>query len=393
MKRMVLIVLDSVGVGALPDAHLYGDEGSNTLKHVAQAVGGLHMPHLQKLGLGNIIAVQGVPPTNSPGAAWGKMAEVSKGKDTTTGHWELAGLTLKAPFPTYPEGFPPEVVQAFEERIGRKTLGNYPASGTAIIEELGQEHIKTGFPIIYTSADSVFQIAAHEEVVPLDQLYSWCELARDLLQGEHGVGRVIARPFIGEIGALQRTAHRHDYSLPPFEPTVLDALAEGGVPVYGVGKISDIFAGQGISASYPAKNNHAAVNQVVQLTKTKAERCLIFANLVDFDMLWGHRNDAASYGRGLEEFDLRVPEILGGLRSDDLLVIVADHGCDPTFPGTDHTREYVPLLVAGTMVQGVDLGVRHSFADVAKTAAHFFDVEYATIGVSFLPEILPKGRG
>ncbi len=387
MKRIAIVVLDSVGVGALPDAHLYGDEGSNTLGHVAKALGGLKMPNAAKLGIGNIIPIEGVSPTQEPQGAWGKMAEVSKGKDTTTGHWELAGLTLKAPFPTYPNGFPPEIMEAFEAKIGRQTLGNYPASGTAIIEELGAEHLRTGFPIVYTSADSVFQIAAHEEIVPLDTLYAWCKLARDLLQGEHAVGRVIARPFLGEVGQFKRTANRKDYSLAPFQATVLDALQEKDIPVYGVGKISDIFAGRGLSESFPTKSNQAGVDRVVELLGSKQEDCLIFANLVDFDMVWGHRNDPEGYGRGLEAFDERLPELLAGLGSDDLLFIVADHGCDPTFPGTDHTREYVPLLVAGPNVDSVDLGVRHSFADVAKTVADFFAIEYETVGVSFLPSL------
>ena len=390
MKRIAIVVLDSVGVGALPDAHLYGDEGSNTLGHVAKALGGLKMPNAAKLGLGNIIPIEGVSPTQEPQGAWGKMAEVSKGKDTTTGHWELAGLTLKAPFPTYPNGFPPEIMEAFEAKIGRQTLGNYPASGTAIIEELGAEHLRTGFPIVYTSADSVFQIAAHEEIVPLDTLYAWCKLARDLLQGEHAVGRVIARPFLGEVGQFKRTANRKDYSLAPFQATVLDALQEKDIPVYGVGKISDIFAGRGLSESFPTKSNQAGVDRVVELLGSKQEDCLIFANLVDFDMVWGHRNDPEGYGRGLEAFDERLPELLAGLGSDDLLFIVADHGCDPTFPGTDHTREYVPLLVAGPNVDSVDLGVRHSFADVAKTVADFFAIEYETVGVSFLPSLRVK---
>jgi len=387
MKRVVIVVLDSVGVGALPDAHLYGDEGSNTLAHVAKAMGGLHMPNAGKLGLGNIISIQGVPSEEEPTGAWGKMAEVSKGKDTTTGHWEIAGIKLEAPFPTYPDGFPPDVIEAFETMIGRKTLGNYPASGTAIIEELGEEHMKTGFPIVYTSADSVFQIAAHEDIVPLEQLYEWCEKARAMLEGEHAVGRVIARPFVGEVGSFQRTPHRHDYSLPPLQPTVLDALLERGIPVYGIGKISDIFAGQGITESFPTKSNAAGISQVVELLEGKQESCLIFANLVDFDMLWGHRNDAAGYAKGLEEFDARLPEILDGLNRDDLLLIIADHGCDPTVPGTDHTREYVPLLVAGHDVIAVDLGIRNSFADVAKTVADFFEVEFDTIGVSFLQDV------
>lgn len=390
MKRIAIVVLDSVGVGALPDAHLYGDEGSNTLGHVAKALGGLKMPNAAKLGIGNIIPIEGVSPTQEPQGAWGKMAEVSKGKDTTTGHWELAGLTLKAPFPTYPNGFPPEIMEAFEAKIGRQTLGNYPASGTAIIEELGAEHLRTGFPIVYTSADSVFQIAAHEEIVPLDTLYAWCKLARDLLQGEHAVGRVIARPFLGEVGQFKRTANRKDYSLAPFQATVLDALQEKDIPVYGVGKISDIFAGRGLSESFPTKSNQAGVDRVVELLGSKQEDCLIFANLVDFDMVWGHRNDPEGYGRGLEAFDERLPELLAGLGSDDLLFIVADHGCDPTFPGTDHTREYVPLLVAGPNVDSVDLGVRHSFADVAKTVADFFAIEYETVGVSFLPSLRVK---
>ena len=389
MKRIVIIVLDSVGVGALPDANLYGDEGSNTLAHVAQARGGLNMPNAGRLGLGNIIPIQGVPFVERPQGAWGKMAEVSKGKDTTTGHWEIAGLTLEAPFPTYPHGFPRDVISAFEEKIARQTLGNYPASGTAIIEELGEEHIKTGFPIVYTSADSVFQIAAHEEVVPLTQLYAWCVIARELLQGEHAVGRVIARPFVGEVGSLKRTPNRQDYSLPPFQPTVLDILTKGGIPVYGIGKISDIFAGQGITESFSAKGNQAALDRIVELMGRKNESCLIFANLVDFDMLWGHRNDPQGYAQGLEEFDRRLPDVLAALNPNDLLFIIADHGCDPTFPGTDHTREYVPLLVAGPLVQSIDLGIRHSFADVAKTVADFFSMEYATIGVSFLPEIMP----
>ncbi|MCK9526351.1 MAG: phosphopentomutase [Limnochordia bacterium] len=387
MKRIAILVLDSVGVGALPDAHLYGDEGSNTLGHVAKAVGGLQMPNAKVLGLGNIIPVEGVAPLETPQGAWGKMAQVSKGKDTTTGHWEIAGLNLEAPFPTYADGFPAEILVAFEEKIGRKTLGNYPASGTAIIEELGAEHIKTGFPIVYTSADSVFQIAAHEDIVPLTQLYAWCEMARDLLQGDHAVGRVIARPFTGEVGSLKRTPNRKDYSLPPFKPTILDTLTENSIPVYGVGKISDIFAGRGISASFTAKSNKEVLDGVVELLRVKQESCLIFANLVDFDMIWGHRNDAEGYGRGLEQFDQRLPEVLERLGQDDLLIIVADHGCDPTFPGTDHTREYVPLLVAGPRVEGVDLGTRRSFSDVAKTIAEFFALEYETIGISFLTQV------
>ncbi len=388
MKRAVIVVLDSVGVGELPDAHLYGDQGSNTLGNVAKAVGGLKMPNAQRLGLGNIIPIEGVERTKAPQAAWGKMAEMSVGKDTTTGHWELAGLILKTAFPTYPQGFPPKIMTAFEERIGRGTLGNYAASGTVIIEELGREHLRTGFPIVYTSADSVFQIAAHEDVVPLNTLYEWCSIARNILVGEHAVGRVIARPFVGEHGAFIRTTNRRDFSLAPVQPTVLDALIGADIPVYGVGKILDIFAGQGISSSYPSKNNDQGVDQILRLSREKQERCLIFANLVDFDMLWGHRNDPQNYARGLEQFDVRLAELLAAQQEGDLLFIVADHGCDPTTPGTDHSREYVPLLVAGPTVRPAQLGVRKTFADLAATLAEFFAVDYHTVGTSFMRELL-----
>lgn len=390
MKRIAIIVLDSVGVGELPDAHLYGDEGSNTLGNTAKAVGGLKMPYAQALGLGNIIPIEGVPQTTLAQGAWGKMAERSAGKDTTTGHWEIAGLILDSPFPTYPNGFPPEIIEEFERRIGRKTLANYPASGTTIIEELGEEHVKTGFPIVYTSADSVFQIAAHEEVVPLETLYEWCTIAREILQGEHAVGRVIARPFVGKVGSFKRTPNRHDYSLPPFQPTVLNALVEAGIAVHGVGKINDIFAGQGISTTTPTKNNMEGVDAVIRLLQEKQENCLIFANLVDFDMLWGHRNDPVNYAKGLEEFDARLPEILGALQDGDFVLITADHGCDPTTPSTDHSREYVPLLVAGPSIKSENLGTRKTFADVAKTVSDYFEVNYETVGESFLEVILDK---
>ncbi|MDI9413835.1 MAG: phosphopentomutase [Bacillota bacterium] len=390
MKRIVAIVLDSVGVGELPDAHLYGDEGSNTLGNVATATGGLNMPISGDLGLGNIIPILGVPRNEKPRGAWGKMSEVSKGKDTTTGHWEIAGLNLDSPFPTYPHGFPEEVISEFEQRIGRKIIGNYAASGTVIIEELGEEHLKTGFPIVYTSADSVFQVAAHEEVVPLEQLYEWCEIAREILQGKHAVGRVIARPFIGEIGSFVRTSNRYDYSLLPFKPTVLDALMDAHINVFGVGKISDIFGGQGIAESYPTKSNDEGIDVILELLASKREDCLIFANLVEFDMLYGHRNDPVNYGKALERFDERLPEILDRLEQQDILLILADHGCDPTTPGTDHSREYVPLLVAGNQVQPINLGIRGTFADVAATIADFFAVEYETIGKSFYKEILDQ---
>ncbi|HHY09300.1 MAG TPA: phosphopentomutase, partial [Firmicutes bacterium] len=371
---------------------LYGDEGSNTLGNVAAAVAGLRMPNSQKLGLGNIIPVEGVPPAENPKAAWGKMAELSAGKDTTTGHWELAGLILDRPFPTYPQGFPKEIILEFEKKIGRRTLANYPASGTVIIEELGKEHLATGYPIVYTSADSVFQIAAHEKIVPPATLYKWSCAARDILQGDHAVGRVIARPFLGEPGSFKRTANRRDFSLAPIGPTVLDALTTAQIPVYGVGKIADIFAGRGISENVAGKNNGEIVDGVLKLLAQKEEECLIFANLVDFDMLWGHRNDPLGYAGGLEEFDRRLPEILGALQEEDLLIITADHGCDPTTPGTDHSREYVPLLVVGEKIKPGPLGVRKTFADVAKSVAEFFDVEFETAGESFLKEIMPSER-
>lgn len=383
MQRVIMIVLDSVGVGELPDAALYGDEGSNTLGNTAKAVGGLNLPNLGRLGLGNIIPIEGVPSTDTPAGAWGKMAEQSAGKDTTTGHWEIAGLILDKPFPTYPNGFPPEVIDEFEKAIGRKTLGNYPASGTVIIEELGEEHIKTGYPIVYTSADSVFQIAAHEEVVPLELLYEWCQVARQQLQGEHGVGRVIARPFVGEPGSFSRTSARRDFSLEPPTPTILDVLVENGIPVYSVGKIKDIFAGRGITEGVKTNNNQEVVDGVLRYMQSKDESCLIFANLVDFDMLWGHRNDAEGYARGLEEFDKRLPDILNALRPDDILIILADHGCDPTTASTDHSREYVPLLVTGNKVKPENLGVRETFADTAQTIAEFFGVEFVSSGRSF----------
>lgn len=393
MKRILAIVLDSVGVGELPDAYLYGDEGSNTLGNISQVVKGLNMPHAGSLGLGNIIPILGVPRNENPLGAWGKMAEVSKGKDTTTGHWEIAGLNLDSPFPTYPNGFPEEIIAEFKKRIGRGIIGNYAASGTVIIEDLGKEHLETGFPIVYTSADSVFQIAAHEEIVPLELLYEWCLIAREILRGEHAVGRVIARPFVGEIGSFKRTPNRQDYSISPFQPTVLDALVSSEISVFGVGKISDIFAGQGITESYLTKNNEEGIDTILDLLEKKKEDCLIFANLVDFDSLYGHRNDPVNYGKALEEFDARLPEILQRLKQKDILLILADHGCDPTTPSTDHSREYVPLLVAGDLVNPVDLGIRGSFADVAATIAEFFTVEYETIGVSFYREILTADGG
>ena len=387
--RTALIVLDGIGVGELPDAGRFGDEGSNTLRNTALAVGGLNLPHLGRLGLGRILDLPGVPPDPAPIGCFGRMAEQSAGKDTTTGHWELAGVILDRPFPVYPNGFPPEVIDAFSAAIGRGVLGNKPASGTAIIEELGEEHMRTGKPIVYTSADSVFQIAAHEAIIPVEQLYEICRIARDILQGEHAVGRVIARPFVGEPGKFQRTARRKDFSLPPPRPTVLDRLVAAGVPVFSVGKIEDIFAGQGITAGQRTKSNMETVDGVISRLRTEAGPCLVFANCIDFDMLYGHRNDPEGMARALAEFDARVPEILDSLRPGDLLIVVGDHGNDPTTPSTDHSREYTPLLCYSPHGRtGVSLGTRATFADVAATLAEYFAVEPPEAGTSFLKDVL-----
>jgi len=383
-RRVVIIVLDSVGIGALPDAHLFGDEGCNTLINTARAVGGLRLPNLQSLGLGNVDSIEGVATAVQPQGAYGKMAEQSKGKDTTSGHWEMMGLIMQQAFPTYPHGFPLAVIREFEERIGRKTLGNTAASGTVIIEELGPEHLQTGYPIVYTSADSVFQIAAHEEIIPLEELYKMCSIARDMLQGEHGVGRVIARPFVGKPGAFTRTAHRHDFSLEPAK-NLLDSILDSGQTVIGIGKIKDIFAGRGTSQSFPTGSNREGMEQI-EAALAGNEPGLLFANLVDFDQSYGHRNDPAGYARALEEFDQGLPRILQALRPEDCLIITADHGCDPTMPGTDHTREYVPLLVYGTAIRaGVNLGIRNSFADLGATVAEYLNIKTTGLaGESFL---------
>jgi len=388
IERAILIVLDSVGVGELPDAALYHDQGSNTLANTALAVGGLKLPNLEELGLGNITEILGVARVDNSRGAYGKMAEKSAGKDTTTGHWELAGLVLQHPFPTYPEGFPQEIISKFEEAIGCATLGNKAASGTEIIEELGPKHLETGFPIVYTSADSVFQIAAHEEIISVEELYRMCEIARGILQGPHGVGRVIARPFQGEPGSFQRTPKRKDYSLEPLYRTVLDLLKEKGEPVYGVGKIFDIFAGQGVEGALKIKNNLEGIDKLITLME-KQKRGLIFANLNDFDTLYGHRNNPQGYAKSLEEFDTQLPRIIAGLAENDLLIITADHGCDPTTSSTDHSREFVPLLVYYPGISlGISLGVRESFADVAQTIADVFQLEPMEHGKSFKKEIL-----
>lgn len=384
MKRVIIIVLDSVGAGAAPDAQVYGDVGVNTLNHIAQAVPDMSLPHLEALGLGSIPLLDRFHRIDRPKGAFGRMTEQSAGKDTTTGHWELAGTIIADPFPTYPDGFPADLLASFEQAIGRKTLGNTVASGTEILAELGDEHVRTGSPIVYTSADSVFQVAAHESVIPLEEQYRICETARKLLTGRHAVGRVIARPFSGSSGAYVRTTNRHDYSLSPFKPTLLDHAAKMGFTVAAVGKIKDIFAGSGITRSVSTRGNMDGVDQTLRLMKERFEG-ILFTNLVDFDMLFGHRNDAPGYAKALMDFDRRLPEILSALEPKDLLMITADHGCDPTTPGTDHTREYVPLLVAGQMVKpGKDLGTRLSFADLAATAADYLKIEGALDGASFL---------
>lgn len=377
------MVLDSAGVGEMPDAAKYGDEGSNTLGNVAKAVGGLAMPNMQKMGLGNIISIEGVAPASHPTGAYGKAAEKSAGKDTTTGHWEIAGVVLERQFPVYPNGFPPEVIDEFEKRIGRKVLGNKVASGTEIIKELGDEHIKTKNPIVYTSADSVFQIAAHEDVIPVEELYKICRIAREILQGEHAVARVIARPFIGKSGEYVRTYNRADFSLTPPHDTLLDNVVKAGMEVVGVGKIWDIFAGQGITKSFHTQGNMDGIDKTLEAMDI-LERGLVFTNLVDYDMLYGHRNDPEGYAKALEDFDMRLPEILSKLGENDVLIITADHGCDPTTESTDHSREYVPILIYGEKIKpGVNLGTLNSFSDIGQTVADFLGCSSLKNGTSF----------
>lgn len=388
--RAVIIVLDGVGIGELPDAFKFGDEGSNTLLHTAEVVGGLNLPNFQRLGLGNIVSIKGVLPSKAPLASYGKMAEKSAGKDTTTGHWELMGVYLSKPFPTYPHGFPAEVISELEKRIGRKVIGNKPASGTEIIEELGPLHLKTGCPIVYTSADSVFQVAAHLKIIPLEELYSICEIARGVLKGKHAVGRVIARPFIGEPGKFKRTPERKDFSLKPPGKTVLDHAISKGVKVYALGKIGEIFAGQGISEVISAHGNQEILNKLLGILSV-AKDGIFFANLVDFDMLWGHRNDPWGMAKGLETVDRQVPLLIKALKPDDLLIFTADHGCDPTTPSTDHSREYVPLLaLTGQPGRGLNLGLRKSFADVGKSIVDWLNIDGPSISGKSFVSLLPR---
>ena len=385
-ERITLIVLDSLGMGEMPDAAAWGDAGADTLGHICESRE-VSLPHLRGWGLGNVRRLSGVAPAERPRASYGRCALRSNGKDTTTGHWEMAGIILEKAFPTYPEGFPAEVVDRFVAETGVPgILGNYPASGTEIIKELGEEHVRTGKPIVYTSADSVFQIAAHEEVIGVPRLYEICEAARRLLRGEHEVGRVIARPFLGEPGAFRRTENRHDYAVPPPREMLLDTLSGAGLDVVAVGKISSIYDAAGVTRELPGKNNDQSIDETVRALGEET-RGLIFANLVDFDMLYGHRRDVEGYARALEHFDARLPEIEGAMRDTDLLVLTADHGNDPTYRGTDHTREYTPLLVYGPRARaGVRLGDRASLADIGQTIADNFGLRLKA-GESFLREI------
>jgi phosphopentomutase len=383
INRVVLIVLDSVGCGDAPDAAAYADEAANTLGNIAGAVGGLNLPNMADLGLGNLTDLQGVSPVENTAGAYGRLTEISAGKDTTTGHWELSGVVLDRPFPTFPNGFPDRWMAEYEACIGRGTLGNYPASGTEIIQKLGAEHMRSGRPIVYTSADSVFQIAAHEEVISVDQLYHFCQIARELLTSDLAVGRVIARPFIGGPGEFTRTERRRDFSLEPPSDTILDKVREAGMEVIGVGKIEDIFAHRGLTKSNHTGNNVAGVDALIEFLNTDTEG-LIFANLVDFDALYGHRNNPRGYADALESFDRRLPEIMTNLHDTDVLVITADHGNDPTTASTDHSRERVPILIFGKYVKkGLNLGTRESFADVAATIAELLGVEWQGVGDSF----------
>ncbi|MDW8799566.1 phosphopentomutase [Clostridium sp. A1-XYC3] len=387
-RRVILIVLDSVGIGEMVDAGDYGDIGSDTLGNISKAVGGISLPNMEKIGLGHITGIKGVNKVDSPTGSFGKCAELSRGKDTVTGHWEIAGVVLKEPLNTYPNGFPKEIIQEFEEKIGRKIIGNKVASGTEIIKELGEEHVRTGFPIVYTSADSVFQIAAHEEVISLDELYKMCKIAREMFVGEKAVGRIIARPFVGKDGDFTRTANRRDFALDPFDKTMLDYIKEKGLDVMAVGKIEDIYNKRGITDAVHIKGNMDGVDKTIEYMKGTAKG-IIFTNLVDFDMLYGHRNDFKGYAKALIDFDNRVPEIISSMREEDILILTADHGCDPTTESTDHSREYVPVLIYGMQVKsGANIGIRKSFSDIGKTVLDLLEIKNELYGESFAKEII-----
>jgi phosphopentomutase len=386
-NRILLIVLDGAGIGAMPDAPEWGDAGSDTLGHILESRS-LRLPNLQRYGLGNVRSLRNVPPLAHPEGSYGRCALKSNGKDTTTGHWEMAGIILEQAFPTYPKGFPPSILSRFISETGVPgVLGNFAASGTEIIKDLGEEHVNTGKPIVYTSADSVFQIAAHEEVVPLKRLYQICEMARHILDGEHKVGRVIARPFLGQPGNFYRTENRHDYAVPPPRANLLPALKDEDLDVVCIGKIASIYDSMGVTEDLTAKNNQQSIDQTIHALEQNT-RGLIFSNLVDFDMLYGHRRDTEGYARALEHFDSSLPHIEAAMRDDDLMIITADHGNDPTFPGTDHTREYAPLLVYGKSARaGVNLGTRGSLADIGQTVAENFALKLIA-GESFLSEVV-----
>ena len=386
IDRVLLLILDSLGIGELPDAKEYGDEGSNTLGNISYATV-ICLPNLEKMGLGLLGDFRGIRRASKPSASYGVMSERSKGKDTTTGHWEMMGIILEEPFPTYPKGFPEDIIDSFKKAIGTDILGNIPASGTEISKVLGEEHLGTGKPIIYTSADSVFQIAAHEEIIPPEKLYEICKIARRILVSPHNVSRVIARPFVGRPGSFMRTANRRDFSVDPPKSTLLDKMKETGLEVVGIGKIEDLFAGHGITRAIHIRNNMDGVDQLINQIDN-ADTGIIFTNLVDFDTLYGHRNDPTGYARALAEFDKRLPEITARMRDRDILVITADHGNDPTTPSTDHSREYVPLLVYGKKIRsGIDLGIRKTFADIGQTIAEVFKMEGIEEGESFWSSI------
>lgn len=387
LKRAIVIVLDGVGAGANPDAHAYGDDGASSLEHCAQAIGGLELPNLGQIGLGNITPILGTPPNEHARGSYGRMAEAAAGKDSTTGHWEMMGVVLRRPLPTYPNGFPDELVEQFEHAIGRKVLGNKPASGTEIIKELGEEHLRTARPILYTSADSVFQLAAHQEIIPLAELYRMCEIARAMLTGENAVGRVIARPFIGTPGKFTRTEHRRDFSLAPLDTTLLDVLKDSGKEVIGIGKIEDLFAGRGLTQRDHTETNRDGMAATLRWLERDFTG-LLFVNLVEFDMLWGHRRDSQGYAQALRDVDAWFGQVQRVMQQDDAIFFTADHGVDPTYRGTDHTREHVPLLAYGEQVRaGVNLGVRSTFADLGQALAQAFHVEPLVTGTSFAHDI------
>ncbi len=390
-NRVIWIVLDSVGMGELPDAKRFGDEGSNTLGNIARDTT-LSLPNMRRLGLGNIEGMKGIEPVEEPVGCYGRLAEQSDGKDTTTGHWEMTGICVSQPFPTYPDGFPESILERFKKEAGIEgILGNCSMSGTEIIKRLGRKHVETGYPIVYTSADSVFQIACHKKVYTVERLYEICERARELLVGKDAVARVIARPFDGEEGAYVRTAERRDFSLKPPKNNLLVRMKDAGLSVIAVGKIEDIFAGEGITEAVHTKGNMDGIAQTIQYMKTDSTG-IIFTNLVEFDMKWGHRNDVCGYARGLEEFDSALSDIITAMKKEDILIITADHGCDPTTPSTDHSREYVPVLLYGKgLMKNVNLGTRSTFADIGQTVAELFGLEPLLAGKSFLDSIMVQG--